>query len=112
MIIIEHWGLPPYCFLKMIRETKEPEEEEKEEDVYLQKSDDIGHHNKENFLINLNADETDFQILPMSIKTWAFKNSKNVSINVKDNDKERVSIMATISSENEKFPLFIIAKAN
>ena len=59
----------------------------------------------------LNADETGFQILPTSIRTWAFKNAKNVSINVSDNDKERISIMATISSDFKKLPLFIITKA-
>lgn len=60
----------------------------------------------------LNADETGFQILPTSIRTWAFKNDKNVSINVYDNDKDRVSVMATISSNFDKLPMFIIAKAN
>ena len=48
--------------------------------------------------IVLNTDETRFQILPTSIRTWALKNAKNVSINTVDNEKERVSVMATISS--------------
>ena len=60
----------------------------------------------------LNADETGFQVLPTTIRTWAFKNDKNISINVYENDKDRVSIMATITSEYKKLPLFIIAKAN
>lgn len=58
----------------------------------------------------LNADETGFQILPTSIRTWAFKNTKNISINIGDSDKDRVSIMATITSDFNKLPLFIIAK--
>lgn len=59
----------------------------------------------------LNADETGFQILPTSIRTWAFKNTKNISINVGDSDKDRVSIMAIITSDFNILPLFIIAKA-
>ena len=51
-------------------------------------------------------------MLPTTIRTWAFKNDKNISINVNENDKDRVSIMATITSEYKKLPLFIIAKAN
>lgn len=59
----------------------------------------------------LNADEPGFQILPTSIRTWAFKKTMNISINVGDSDKDRVSIMATITSDFNKLPLFIIAKA-
>lgn len=58
----------------------------------------------------VNCDETGFQILPTSIKTWAFKNTKNISINVLDSDKDRISVMASITSHNEKLPLFIIGK--
>lgn len=46
----------------------------------------------------INADETGFQILPNSVKTWAFKGSKNISIDTKDSCKERISVMASISS--------------
>lgn len=60
----------------------------------------------------INGDETGFQILPNSIKTWAYKNSKNISINTLDSTKARVSVMASITSNNEKMPLFIIASAN
>ena len=60
----------------------------------------------------VNGDETGFQILPDCIKTWAYKNSSNVSINVLDSTKERISVMASITSTNCKLPLFIIAGAN
>ena len=59
----------------------------------------------------LNPDETGFQILPTSIRSWAFKNTKNFSLNVGDSDKDRVSIMAIITSDFNILPLFIIAKA-
>ncbi len=60
----------------------------------------------------LNADETGFQIFPNYIKTWAFKGSKNVAINVVESTKERLSVMATISSTYCKLPLFFISSAN
>lgn len=60
----------------------------------------------------VNGDETGFQILPNCVKTWAYKNSSNVSINVLDSTKERISVMASITSTNCKLPLFIIAGAN
>ena len=60
----------------------------------------------------INADETGFQVLPTSIKTGAIKNTTNISINVADSDKERLSIMASITSYNQKLPLFIIGKGN
>lgn len=58
----------------------------------------------------INSDESGFQILPKLIKTWLFKKTKKVSINVADSDKERVSIMASITSDYKKLPLFIIGK--
>lgn len=60
----------------------------------------------------LNGDETGFQILPNSIKTWAFKGTKNIAINTNANVKDRISIMATISANMEKLPLFLIGKGN
>lgn len=60
----------------------------------------------------LNADETGFQIFPNYIKTWAYKGSKNIAINVVDSTKERISVMATISSTYCKLPLFFISAAN
>lgn len=60
----------------------------------------------------INCDETGFQIMPTSIQTWAFKKSKNVIVNVNDNLKDRISVMASITSNNEKLPLFFISKAD
>ena len=60
----------------------------------------------------LNGDGTGFQILPNSGQTWAYKNSKNIANNVLDSTKSRISVMATISNNHEKLPLFIIAGAN
>lgn len=58
----------------------------------------------------INADETGFQILPTSIKTWSYKNTKNVVINVAESTKDRITIMSSITSQYEKLPLFVIGK--
>lgn len=60
----------------------------------------------------VNADETGFQILPNSIKTWAYKGTKNISINTTDSTKERISVMASITANYCKIPLFIIGQGN
>lgn len=60
----------------------------------------------------VNADETGFQILPKSIKTWAYKGTKNISISTPDSTKQRISVMASITSNYCKIPLFIIGQGN
>ena len=60
----------------------------------------------------VNADETGFQILPNSIKTWAYKGTKNISISTPDSTKQRISVMASITSNYCKIPLFIIGQGN
>ena len=60
----------------------------------------------------INDDETGFQILPNYIKTWSYKGAKNVSFLTKDNTKQRISVMASITSNFCKLPLFIIGQGN
>ena len=50
--------------------------------------------------------------MPASIKAWAFKESKNVIVSANDNVKDRVSVMTSITSYNEKLPLLFILKAD
>lgn len=47
-----------------------------------------------------------------SIKTWAYKKWKNVIVIVNDNLKDRISVIASTTSDNEKLPLFFITKTN
>ncbi|KAK8841441.1 hypothetical protein M9Y10_027058 [Tritrichomonas musculus] len=60
----------------------------------------------------VNADETGFQILPNSIKTWAYKGTKNISIRPLDSTKQCISVMASITSNYCKIQLFIIGHGN
>ena len=58
----------------------------------------------------LNADETSWRIFPNGIITCAETGSDSVSVQVQDDDKKVVSVMATIFGASTKFPLYIIAK--
>ena len=83
---------------------------QKEIDDFRSLVSQLINHSKSSNEPIINADETGYQILPSSIKTWAIKNSSNVSINVADSDKDRLCIMASITADFEKLPLFIIGK--
>lgn len=50
--------------------------------------------------------------MPATIKTWAFKKAKNNVVNVNYDLKNRISVITTISSDNQKFLKLIIAKAD
>ena len=58
----------------------------------------------------LNGDETSWRILPSSMSTWADKGSDSVKINVEDDEKRMVTVMATITAAGTKLPLFMVAK--
>lgn len=58
----------------------------------------------------LNCDETSWQVLPNTMKTWAETGFENVQIRVNGNKKECVTALATIAADGTKCPLFLIAK--
>lgn len=58
----------------------------------------------------LNCDETSWQILPNSIKTWAETGSQNVRLTIRGNTKDTTTVLATIAADGTKCPLFLIAK--
>ena len=58
----------------------------------------------------LNCDETSWQISPNSLKTWAETGSQNIQIHVNGNPKDSITVLATITADGTKCPLFIVAK--
>ena len=58
----------------------------------------------------LNCDETSWQIFPNSLKTWAETGSQNIQIHVNGNPKDSITVLATITADGTKCPLFIVAK--
>lgn len=57
----------------------------------------------------VNGDETQWQILPTNIKTWAKTNAKNVNINTTEDQKFHVTCMGSITADGKKLPCFMIA---
>jgi hypothetical protein len=57
-----------------------------------------------------NADETSWRLYPQRITTWAPTGSDGVSIAVTGQEKESLTVMATIRANGSKEPLSILAK--
>ena len=60
----------------------------------------------------VNADETCWRILPSGLTTWAKKGAENISICTKDDEKQKITVMASITAAGTKLPLFVIAKGS
>lgn len=58
----------------------------------------------------LNCDETAWRIIPNGLLTWAPVGEDSVSVSVKANDKDAITVLATVTAAREKLPLFFIAK--
>jgi hypothetical protein len=58
----------------------------------------------------LNCDETSWKLHPNGILTWAATGSQNVAIATSGNEKDALTVMATISLAAQKLPLYILAK--
>ncbi len=58
----------------------------------------------------VNADETSWKLAYMCQLTWAKKGAKEVRISTNYDDKESFTSLCAINAENEKLPLFLLAK--
>ena len=58
----------------------------------------------------VNCDETAWRILPCGCTTWAKKGSDNIVVTTKDDEKEAITVLASITASGTKLPLLIIAK--
>ena len=58
----------------------------------------------------INADETAWFILPSDTRTWAETGSDSVVLQTVDDDKKKLTVMASITAAGTKLPLFVIAK--
>ena len=57
----------------------------------------------------LNCDETSWKLYPGNILTWARCRSENVRINVHGDEKECITVLATITANGGKLPLYFLA---
>ena len=57
-----------------------------------------------------NCDETSWKLFPSGLQTWAETGSQNVSTYIRGDEKECLTVMATISPNGRKLPLLFIAQ--
>jgi hypothetical protein len=58
----------------------------------------------------LNADETSWCLYPRGVTTWASRGAENVVIGIRGDEKECLTVMATIRASGKKDPLYILAQ--
>ena len=58
----------------------------------------------------INCDETSWRAFPNGILTWAETGSDSININVMSNEKESLTVIASIKADGTKIPLYFIAK--
>jgi hypothetical protein len=58
----------------------------------------------------LNYDETVWKFHPNGIFTWADTGSQHIPVNVTGNDKDSITVMASVTLAKTKLPLYILAK--
>lgn len=57
----------------------------------------------------INADETSWTVFPGNILTWSTTGSENVSIACQGNDKDCLTVLASITASGGKLPLYFLA---
>lgn len=90
--------------LKRRTEYVTPEEKESFISTVMEARDSLGKHRV------LNADQTNYKLLNFGGITWAKAGADSVNVKVNCDPKRSFTAMATISSDGEKYPLYLIAK--
>jgi hypothetical protein len=58
----------------------------------------------------VDCDETAWHIVPNGLLTWAPAGEQDVSVSLKANDKDAITVFASVTAADDKLPLFSIAK--
>lgn len=58
----------------------------------------------------VNCDETSWKIYPSGILTWADTGSEDVQIDIGGDEKECLTVLASVTASGEKLPLYFLAK--
>ena len=58
----------------------------------------------------VNCDETAYNLYPKGLLTWAIRGEDNVKSFIDGNDKENITVLASITADGKKLPLMFIAK--
>lgn len=57
----------------------------------------------------INADETSWAVFPGNIFTWSTTRSENVAINIKGNEKDCLTVLASVTANGGRLPLYFLA---
>jgi hypothetical protein len=66
--------------------------------------------NSEDQDLVLNCDETSWKLYPNEILSWADTGSQNVAISITENERDALTVIATVRLAGQKLPLSILAK--
>jgi hypothetical protein len=58
----------------------------------------------------INCDETAWRVIPNGLLTWAPIGEENVSVCLNANEKDAITVVASVTAAHDKLPLFFIAK--
>jgi hypothetical protein len=94
--------------VRTVRPARRPDIDENEVTVYEARLQ-AAYDDPEDSIV-LNADEGHWKVIMPPKRTITNKGGESVSINVEGDRKAGFTIMGTISSEGDRFPLFMIAK--
>jgi hypothetical protein len=68
----------------------------------------IAHEGKRDMVVN--CDETAWRLLPSGLLTWAPVGADGVTVRLNGNEKDSITVLASVTAGGDKLPLFAIAK--
>jgi hypothetical protein len=68
------------------------------------------HRNSSSLDLVVNCDETAWRLIPSGLLTWAPVGADGVTIRLNGNEKDNVTVLASVAASGNKLPLFAIAK--
>ena len=58
----------------------------------------------------INADQTSWAMFPSNVLTWARTGDENIAINIQHSAKETITVLASVTANGGRLPLYILAK--
>jgi hypothetical protein len=91
---------------------RDPVGEEQDIAVWVQAIKDLIAYHRENGTLDLvvNCDETAWRVTPSGLVTWAPTGQDGVSIRVNGNEKDSLTVLASVTAGSRQLSLFAIAK--
>jgi hypothetical protein len=102
----------PFSSRKCHVKRRDPVGEEQDIAVWVQTIKDLIAYHRENRTLDLlvNCHETAWRAVPTGLVSWAPTGQDGVSIRVNGNEKDSLTVLASVTAGSGKLPLFAIAK--